>query len=405
MVEYKDRLYLYAPLRGVLAETNWTEIEEFDRQLTNGVMPDALIGLCGGVEPQGCPQPEALSEITILMNQKCNFACRYCYSANGRSRAELPSDLFDTIVDWFVTPERLSRSESDHLSVTFSGGGDPMLSFESIETLILKLRAKASAQGIPLKVGLVCNGSMVKDDYVDFMARNVDDIVISFDVIEEIHDAQRSHYGTVARTIHHLCGKGLRPGLRSTITSLNVRRMSEMVHTLADCFKDCRSIAMEAVLAPDMWQNGTELKEFYTAFVENYYAARRLGEKLGISVGNTIDICADGLKSRACVGKLSISPDGTLTACSRVATPGDLFYDDFTFGVVKNNCFEIDNHKYNKIMDVRADKFAECRSCFARYHCGGGCMLARLSNSATFMNEYCRFVKAMTINSLIYEMD
>lgn len=399
------RHYLYAPLAGIIAETNPHEIESIASSLSDGIIPDDLKNLCIGAEPPNPYMPNELSEITILVNQKCNFSCKYCYSANGRSSVELADELTDTIVDWFVCRQRLELSKSDYLYVTFSGGGDPILSFEKVKTLILRLKKRAAEKRVPLRIGIVCNGSLVSESYAVFLAAYVDDIVISFDVLEDVHNAQRSHYPIVANTIKKLCERGISIGLRSTITALNVNRMSEMVIELSEKFKDCRSIAMEAVLAPDLWTNGTELHQFYSQFINNYFKAKSLGSQLGISVGNTIDLSSNSLKSRSCSGKISIAPDGTLTACSRVATTGDKYFNYFTFGKVVKNKLEIDEQRYRQLMNVRADNIVECKSCFAKFHCAGGCMLARLSYNPSQMAMYCNFTRVMLKKSLTYELD
>lgn len=405
VIRYKGIDYLYAPLSGILAESNIAEVESLCASLDRGDMPSEFADMYNMPGPELPLTPDTLPEITILINQKCNFACRYCYSANGRNSAELEEAFFDPIVDWFVTPERLAKSNADRLSVTFSGGGDPMLSFGKVKMLIEKFRLRANLFGITLDIGLVCNGSLLESDDLNFLADNVDNIVISFDVLEDVHDAQRSHYSTVAQTIREFCARNIDVGLRATITELNVTRMVEMVEILASSFQQCRRIAMEAVLAPDLWNDVSALHKFYTCFVDNYFQAKRFGEELGISVCNTLELSAEGIKSRACPGKISISPDGVLTACSRVATSGDRFFERFIFGKVNKDGVNTDIQCYTKIMNVRADNIKKCHNCFARYHCGGGCMLVRLSYNDEQMEEYCNFTRAMLLNTIMYELD
>ncbi len=406
MLEDGEKMFLYAPLTGILAQTDRQEIEALSTSISSGVILEELNELlCSDIKPQEPLTPEDLPEITILINQKCNFSCKYCYSAHGRSPVELHEEFFKPVVDWFIKRKRLERSGAEALSVTFSGGGDPMLSFDKVKDLIHRFRDKALKGNIPLNVGLVCNGSLVSAADADFLASNVHNIVVSFDVLEDVHNAQRSHYATVAQTIRHLCSKGIQVGLRATITALNVDRMEEMVSELAKNFPQCHSIAMEAVLASDLWGSTAELHDFYTRFVANYFEARRLGEQLGISVGNTIDFSADSIKSRACPGKMSVAPDGTLTVCSRVATPGDKFFSYFTFGKVDNYRLAMDWQKYSRLMAIRADNQSDCAGCFAKYHCGGGCLLARMSYTPAQMYEYCNFTRAMILKSLTYELD
>jgi radical SAM protein with 4Fe4S-binding SPASM domain len=252
---------------------------------------------------------------------------------------------------------------------------------------------------------MVCNGSRIQTEDISFIRDNIEDIVISFDVIPEVHNAQRSHYHIVAETMRKLTDNGVKYGLRSTITPLNVERMEEMIETLHRDFPQCRSIATEVVFEPRMWNNKTELLDFYDRFVDNFFKARQLADRYDIALGNTIEMSSDGLKTRACEGKVVVTPDGKITACSRVATPGDYKYNDFLFGEVTTDGVAYDKVKYDEIMSVNADRFEECDGCFARYHCGGGCMLVRLSYSPAQMKLHCGLTRKILKHMIFYELD
>lgn len=383
------RMLLYAPIRGVVAETTPAEVEAFESQLREGSLPKELTDLVGHELASEVRLPENATELTILINQRCNFACQYCYSANGRSSAELSEALFEPIVKWFVSPAK----KGGNLTVTFSGGGDPMLSFPRVRCLVELMRRQAEIVGATVQFGMVCNGSRLSDDDISFIRRNFSNLVISFDVIPEVHDAQRSHYHEVADTLRRLIDSDVKFGLRSTITSLNVDRMPEMIETLHRDFPRCKSIATEAVLSPRMWADESSLHDFYTKFVDNYFKAQALADEYGISLGNTVELSYDSLKTRACEAKVVVTPEGFLTACSRVATPGDSHFNEFSFGRITESGVTYDAEKYNRIMRFRAENFGECHECFARYHCGGGCMLARLSYSSAQMRLHCDFTR------------
>lgn len=404
-VDAYGRKYLYAPIAGMIAESGTSEIDNFELRMSSGEMPDELRPLVASCNNAGILDPEQTPELTILINQRCNFACKYCYSANGRSNSELNIELFRVLSDWFVRNERLEASGAKKLKVTFSGGGDPTLSMDKVRRLVEMMRIIAESKNIPIAFGMVCNGSRIQTEDISFLRDSIEDIVISFDVIPEVHNAQRSHYHIVAETMRKLTDSGVKYGLRSTITPLNVERMEEMIETLHQDFPQCRSIAAEVVFDPNMWNNETELLNFHDRFVDSFYKARQLADRYDISLGNTIEISSDGLKARACEGKVVVTPDGKLTACSRVATPGDHKYNDFLFGEVTTDGVIYDKAKYNEIMSVNADRFEECGGCFARYHCGGGCMLARLSYSSAQMKLHCDLTRKMLKHSIFYELD
>ena len=403
-VAHGERLLLYAPLAGVTAETDADELLDWEYAAQGGNFPDELSNLIAA-HPRRAPGPDAIESISILINQKCNFTCRYCYSAGGRSKAELPDELFEPLTEWFVSRRRLEASGADELSVTFSGGGDPTLSMPKVRRLIGMFRARAAAEGMPLRVGMVCNGSLLAEADIDFIAANIDDMVVSFDVLEDVHNAQRSHYAVVADTIRTLCARGIDVGLRSTVTALNVNRLTETVEELHRSFPACRRLAAEVVLSPELWPSYDALREFYDTFAEEYFNARKRAKELGIELGNTIELSADGVKSRACVGKVVVTPEGRLTACSRVATEGDTAFNHFVFGELTPDGVACDYDRYAEIMADNAYSHPECRSCFARWHCGGGCSLARRLYSPEAMRLHCRLTRQILKKRLFDELD
>lgn len=395
------RIFLYAPLSGIIAETSHEELCKFEKMMSHGVIPPELNEIVRGDSVTEDIMPDVTSELTILINQRCNFACKYCYSANGRSNAELPESLFEPLTNWFIDPAKRGK----RLSVTFSGGGDPTLSIDKVRKLVTTMQAKASAVGVNIDFGMVCNGSRINPCDIDFIKKNFANLVISFDVIPEVHNAQRSHYSVVVDTIRKLIDAGVKFGLRSTITRLNVDRMVEMIEVLHRDLPECKSIAAEAVLSPEMWSDNTDLALFYSRFATNYFKAQQLAENYGITLGNTIEISSDGLKARACEGKVVVTPEGQLTACSRIASPGDNHFDDFVFGRVTDKGITYDAEKYQGITRMRAENFAECHGCFARYHCGGGCMLTRLAYSEEQMRLHCEFTRQILKQKLFNELD
>ncbi len=404
-VDAYGRKYLYAPLAGVIADARTSEIDNFELQLSLGDIPHELSPLVVNCNNTKILSPEQTPELTILINQRCNFACKYCYSANGRSKAELNIKLFPILSEWFVKNERLETSGAKKLNVIFSGGGDPTLSMDKVRRLVEMMSTTAESKNIPITFGMVCNGSRIQNEDISFLRDNIENIVISFDVIPEIHNEQRSHYHIVAETMRKLTDNGVEYGLRSTVTPLNVERFEEMIETLHQDFPQCKSIAAEVVFDPNMWNNVSELSDFHQRFVDGFFKARRLAERYKISLGNTIEMSSEGLKARACEGKVVVTPEGKLTACSRVATPGDYIYNDFLFGEVTTDGVTYDKVKYNDIMSVNADRFEECHGCFARYHCGGGCMLVRLSYNSAQMKLHCDLTRKILMHSIFYELD
>lgn len=394
-----DGAYLvYAPLSGCAALCDADELTMMEGMLAAGDTNDNLAALLERSQPVLDPQDaDKVSEMTILLNQVCNFSCSYCYSARGRDKSVLDKMLLLRAIDMFV-----DSSRGNTLSLTFSGGGDPMLSFDLLAEAVKHARLLAQQRGITLDIGVVTNGSLLSDEKIIFLRENRLQLVVSCDILPDVHNVQRSHYDVVATTIDHLCDEGLTVGLRCTITPLNVSRMEEMVDVLHTRFPRVRSAAFEVVLNPSLFSDVHTMRGFYREFAENIFTAIDHGRELGVEIGNTVINNVSVCKTRACLGKLVLTPHGSFTACSRIASPTDTYYNDFVFGNFSpQDVIHINHDRYDAIMQSAHSHLSECNSCIAKYHCSGGCLLARKMLNLDQMHAYCEFNREIVIRKIM----
>lgn len=392
-----ERYLLYAPLAGIMAECSKEEVlsleTDWNNDFVNAVLEETK-------PPLRMPDFDEINELTVLLNQRCNFHCRYCYSASGRDNSQIPLSVLLKAIDEFVgkRPDRALR-------LVFSGGGDPVLSFDCFKEGVLRAEECAQRCNSEVSFGIVTNGSTLRDEYIDFFKRHQIDLVISFDILEDVHNAQRSHYSVVAETVKQFIGAGIRPGIRATVTPLNVARQVEMVQVLHSDFKGIESAAFEAVLNPDLFENSGQLRRFYDDFIENLLAARKYAGRCGLLVGNTMIDNIETCKERACMGKVVVAPNGSLLGCSRISSPKETLFTAFHYGDVKETGICIDRARYDAIFGNNVETGYKCGGCIAKWHCSGGCLLAKYSLSEEYWREYCRFMRKMTVCSLILNVD
>ena len=402
LVETVDSdILVYAPLAGLALRASTEEAEDIERAASGQPSTPESVevwNMLQAKEPvMGCSSPTDIDEMTILLNQRCNFTCTYCYSARGRSKAELSTAQIHRALEFFV-----KRNRGNRLSIVFSGGGDPMLSFDKFQEAVNYAEKLAAPQDITLDIGVVTNGSTLADAQINYLKEHRVQTVLSFDILKDVHDRQRSHFDVVAGTLRKMVDEGLPFGLRCTITPLNVCRQCEMVEMLHRVFPQVSSAAFEAVLSRELFMTTEKLASFYDAFVTHFFEARRLGDGYGIDIGNTVMRSVGCRKMRACPGKLVVTPDGTLSACSRVSVAKEPHYDLFRYGHTDSEGVTVDEDKYGELMDENALRHDECAECIAQWHCGGGCLLARrvLGEGIT---AYCTFMRRMTIETLKYQ--
>ncbi len=396
---HEGEYLLYAPLSSTIGLVSEEDVLSLERNLSKGVDDETLNEILSDSEEsvvQVLPWAQQ-PELTILLNQKCNFSCSYCYSKDGRDQTVLSWDIVKEVLNRFISPSR-GRS----LSIVFSGGGDPILSFDIFRQAVLYARQLADSREINVEIGIVTNGSTLKQEYIDFIKDNKVDLVVSCDILKDVHNKQRSHFDVVAATIDHLCEQGMQVGLRSTITPLNVDRMVEMVEELHRRFPKVQGAAFEPVLNRELFPSVSSLRAFYDSFVTEIFKAVERGEQLGVKIGNTIINNVDTNKIRACLGKIVVTPRGELTACSRLSSPKESHYEDFCYGkVTETEGFLLDNERYQKIISHDVKSHKECQACLAKYHCSGGCLLARKSLPGDYIEAYCHFNREMVKRVLL----
>ena len=121
-----DACYLvYAPLSNVFYLSTGDEVRKLEQTLKKGEDTPLVRKLLKQDAFKAINQEvsvDTFCTLHLLLNEKCNFSCKYCYSANGRSKAELTEDQIYTTLDYFLSSERAAVKDR---TVMFMGGGEP----------------------------------------------------------------------------------------------------------------------------------------------------------------------------------------------------------------------------------------------------------------------------------------
>ena len=104
----KDLFLVYAPLTGDIFFSKKKFLDICENELKSGSTISAkdfaqLLSNCQKAElPRLSTVPEALQQLDIILNFKCNFACSYCFSAQGRSNGEIVWSVLQTALTHFL---------------------------------------------------------------------------------------------------------------------------------------------------------------------------------------------------------------------------------------------------------------------------------------------------------------
>lgn len=396
---YEEEAYhiVYAPLVGKMLVADSEGLKELSKVIPELTFSGDIKRLLSKVD-----SARDLQKMSVLPNHICNFSCSYCYAATGRSNVSLQQETLDKALEYFIDPLRLQER---HLSLSFIGGGEPLLSWNLVEHGIRYAHTLASRYGFNLLMTLTTNGSIMNDEIVRCLKDYQVLPNISFDIIEEAQNKHRKHFTQVCETIDKLCDSGLTPVVNATITPDTVERMTEMFNFMDERFPKVTNMVFEPVVSNHIFVAASELGSFYDKYLDQFFSARNKAVKAGKNITCRIFKNVDSLLERGCPSKLALTPHSDLSICYCTSSPKEKMYYQRIYGWVDAGGVHIDEEKFQRINNINVYSFAKCDKCFAKWHCAGGCMCPNDLYDEQHLDEVCRFTKEMIRRTLIQRLE
>ena len=377
-----ENILLYSPFTGYVMKSDrelTNRIEEASKNGTkNKKIKEQLDRMLNtelyGKKMYKIHNPEEYLLLYILPNYICNFSCSYCFSVKGRSQKELSEEKLKAALEYFIDTNRIREKM---LFITFLGGGEPTMSWKLLRFGIEYAHTLSQTQNIEIKLEIVTNGSILSEEMLQIFIRYKVQLRISFEVLEDIQNKQRSKYNKVCKTIDRLSKADLYLEIRSMITPLNVRRMKEMVQTLITRFPAINTYMFDPITDKHTFWNKKDTASFYKEYEYHFIEALNLAEKHQKQLKCATLRNLNSIVKRYCFGELCLTPEGTFTICHRVSSPSDIHYNDCIYGkITESGKIEFNYEKYQSI--INSDTVynnPDCDTCFIKWNCGGGCMI------------------------------
>ena len=398
---------VYSPLSHALIIVDELDLKELEQQLLhngrfdNNSLQQQLIDDAKIPTPNYVTSPDDVFALTILPNNICNFSCSYCYAAKGHGNDELSKEVLLTVLDFFVDAKRINRKD---LYISFGGGGEPLLSWDKVKIVLDYSHALAEKNGFDIHYSYASNGSVMNDEILAAIHQYNIKVNVSFDILEEIQSKQRKNYRKVCETLDILLDNDVTPTINSVITPLNVSLQSDMVEEVHRRFPKLNRLSFDYVVDGKLFDDSQKLKEFYNNYTYHFYKACTKGHQYGSSVSSIKHHNLSLLKTRACPGGFDLTPTGELSMCFFVSSPKEKLYHDFVYGRVHEGKIEFDRNKFRSLVEYSSNNKEQCRNCFIRWHCGGGCLFHTRSYSDAMLAEMCEFQRRFSLISLINDI-
>ena len=348
--------------------------------------------------------PSDYTLLTVLPNNVCNFSCNYCYSAAGRNGSFLSESQLRAAIDYFIKskPEGFLRP----LTVSYMGGGEPMLSWPLVCKGVVYAKDQAASRGLHLHHRIITNGSILDQSSLSFFKAHKIDVSVSFEILRDIQNLQRKNFEVVDGNIRKLIENGINVQINATITPANVERMSEMIKCLLSDYSQVKSVMFEPVIGQQLFPTPDDMKCFYEIYTNQFMACLRCADENNVRLTSFAYLRTIFPLERACPGELCVTADGQFTGCYCISSPREALFNQARYGMVdEDNNVRFDMDRYEKLKAHNVYKRAECLSCKVKWNCGGGCFYQYASYDEAYRHEVCKFTCSFIKNVLCYKVE
>ena len=363
--------------KGEFSRYTATEIAEAGEEI------DALIkeGVLFSPEPPHKKTEYAgiIKAMCLNISHMCNLRCEYCFADGGSYSGAMTNMSFEVAknaVDFLIAKSGGRRN----LEIDFFGG-EPLLNFDVVKRIVAYARGLEKEKNKNFRFTITTNAMLLDDDAIDFFNKEMYNVVVSIDGRKSVHNSVRKTVAGKgsfdAAMKNALNFKAKRKGqyyVRGTYTALN-KDFSKDVLYLNDCGFD--QISIEPVVLPENHRlaihksDVPELIEEYDKLVNEYFR-RRKTDKWFNFFHFMIDIYHGPCETKRLVGcgagneYVAVAPNGDIFPCHQF--DGDA---DYKIGNVLDGTF--DNRIPEKFALNNLLEKKDCRDCWAKYYCSGGC--------------------------------
>lgn len=327
------------------------------------------------------PPPPPLPDLSyrpisavLLLTNRCNLRCTYCYAAGGEGPVQDVSPGLARVAVDQVYQNALELGAS-RFELGFHGGGEPIQAWETVQ----QATAHARSKDLPCTISLVSNGVWMAPQR-DWILHNLDSVNISFDGQQQTQDRQRpfasgaGSFKAVMHTIKALDKAGFTYAIRMTATAPWRGRLPDDVRFVCE-ETGCRVMQVEPAFNTRRGEHQgptqEESKAFADAFMEALEIARRAGRSLTYS-GARPWLLARTFCT-APYGALIVNPAGNLVACFEVTSARHPLAEISTVGRIADSQIVVDYRARSALLTRLEEKRAMCRDCFCYWHCAGDC--------------------------------
>jgi uncharacterized protein len=334
-----------------------------------------------------------LKALCLHIAHGCNLACEYCFASKGdycTGNKLMSEDVALRAVDFLAR----HSGNRENIEIDFFGG-EPLINYEVVKRAVAYGKEIEKNTGKKFHFTLTTNGTLLDKDIIDFINQYMDNVVVSLDGRQEVHDRMRFYrdgsgsYEDIAARARELV-KGRKNKdyfIRGTFTGENLDFSEDVFHIAGLGFNE---VSIEPVVGSGEPFHITQehipaILDEYDRLAKRYLEYIKSGNRLrfyhfnlnlfkGPCIQRRIIACGAGFEY------LAVSPEGHLYPCHQFVGQRQFIIGDVYEGINDINGITEEFKGCNVITKE------ECKKCWAKYYCSGGCHAnAYFSNGSIFI--------------------
>lgn len=321
-----------------------------------------------------------LKAICLHVAHDCNLACKYCFAGKGEYDGPKGIMSFETgkrALDFLI-----ENSKSRHnLEVDFFGG-EPLLNWEVCKRLVEYGRSREKDTGKRFRFTLTTNGLLLNDEIMAFCNKEMGNVVLSLDGRRETHDRLRisrnktGSYDLIIDKFKKFADSRNQKDyyMRGTYTHFNTDFSKDVLHMADLGFKE---LSIEPVVCSPDEEYALRESDLETLKEQYEILAAEMLKRYRNNKGFTFYHFMIDLDSGPCIIKrisgcgvgteyMAVTPSGELYPCHQFVGDEKFLLGDI-YGGVKNK------DVLNQFENCNVYSHEQCRNCFAKLYCSGGC--------------------------------
>lgn len=325
----------------------------------------------------------------------CNLSCDYCFASQGKYNGDgaiMNFEVGQRAIDFLLENSGHHRN----LDIDFFGG-EPLMAWKTVKQIVAYARSKEQEYKKKFRFTFTTNGMLLSDEVTEFLNKEMYNVVLSLDGRKEVHDRLRttpngkgSYEHIVPKFQKFVQKRGNQEYyVRGTYTRNNVDFTNDIFH-IADLGFD--KISMEPVICDQRETYALTEDDLPEIYNQCEILAKEMIKRGEQDEGFTFYHYMLDLSEGPCIQKritgcgsgteyLSVTPWGELFPCHQFVGDEEYSMGNIWDGITKPEL-------QSQFKQSNCYSKPECRDCWAKLYCSGGCPANSLHATGSINGTY-----------------